>query len=60
VDALSPKPLDDLLAALADPHAIERKLRRCFGHAEEVAPGCVGVEAQEQVGGRQVEETQRV
>jgi len=51
---------DDFLAVLAQQHALLRHIRILGGDAHDVAPGHVGIEAEQQVRRRQVEEMQGV
>ena len=60
VDPLAAETFDDLLAEAAQGDAVASELRVVGGDAEEVAPGRVGVEAEQQVGRREVEEAEGV
>ena len=60
MDALARGVADDFLAILPQQHALLRDLRMGGRHADDVAAGHVGAEAEQQVGRRQVEEVQRV
>jgi HAMP domain-containing protein len=60
VDALARGVADHFLAVLAQQHALLRDVGVLGRHADDVAAGDVGVEAEQQVGRGEVEEVQRV
>jgi hypothetical protein len=60
VNLLSGRAQDDLLAVLAHQHRLRRQLRILEDHADDVADLRVGVEAEQQIRRREVEEVQRV
>ena len=60
MDALAGQSLDHLLAEPAQRDAVPGELRMILDHADQVAPRRIGVEAEQQVGRRQMEEAQRV
>jgi len=60
VDPLPTQPLDDPLAEATQGHAVTGEVGRLAGHTHQVAQGRVGVEPEQEIGGREVEEAQRV
>ena len=50
MNALAAQRGDDLLAELAQAHAVEGQLRILFGHAKNVTAGRSGIHAHQQVG----------
>ena len=60
MDALAGQALDHLLPEPAQRDAVLGKLRMVLDHADDVAPCRIGVEAEQQVGRREMEEAQRV
>ena len=60
VNALAADQLDDALAELAQADAAAREIEVVFEQAEEIALFGRGIHAEQEVGRREVEETQRV
>src|ERR1700735_1581723 len=60
MDALPCQACDDLLAKSAQRYAIFGELRVVLDDADQVSACRIGVEAEQQVGGREMEEAQRV
>ena len=60
MDALPGQSLDHLLAELAQRDAVLGQLRMVLDDADDVAPRRIGIEAEQQVGRREMEEAQRM
>ena len=60
MDALLGQALDHLLAELAQRNAVLGERRVVLDHADDVAPGRIGIEAEQQIRRREMEEAQRV